>query len=400
MEHLEKKLNEILGALDAQKKKSDEEVKQHGTMLEETKSSLAKLQQQLDAVDLKLVEHNRNSPVARKSIAENMKENEDIQRLFRNKKGSAVLTLSPDQADDVMFGQKTTILSGGAGFNSAAGGVVGVERIPTLVPEARRRLRMRDVLTARPTQSPLIYYVKVSTPFTSASPQVEGSAKYENAVQFTAVSTNVITLATWIPASKQILDDLPELESFIRSSLPYYVNKAEDQQILSGDGTGQNLNGLITQGSAFNASLLSAAAGYTRIDMIGAAAEQVDIIDEVPSSFVAVNPRDAWNLRRTKDGFGRYLLGDPQSEDPFKIWGLTVISTTAMAAGTFLVGTGDEAAAQLRDRMEMQVEISTEHQDYFVKNLVAIRAEKRVALVVQRPQAFITGTFSTSPAGL
>jgi hypothetical protein len=47
--------------------------------------------------------------------------------------------------------------------------------------------------------------------------------------------------------------------------------------------------------------------------------------------------------------------------------------------------------------MEMQVDISQEHSDFFIKNLVAIRAEKRLALVVKRPASFITGNFSTSP---
>ena len=69
-----------------------------------------------------------------------------------------------------------------------------------------------------------------------------------------------------------------------------------------------------------------------------------------------------------------------------------------MSTGTFLVGSGDAAAAEIRDRMELMVEVSTEHQDFFVKNLVAVRAEKRLALVVKRPASFVTGSFVTSPA--
>ena len=60
-------------------------------------------------------------------------------------------------------------------------------------------------------------------------------------------------------------------------------------------------------------------------------------------------------------------------------------------------GSGSPVATEIRDRMEMVVEVSTEHSDYFSKNLVAIRAEKRLALVVYRPASFITGTFTTSP---
>jgi hypothetical protein len=80
------------------------------------------------------------------------------------------------------------------------------------------------------------------------------------------------------------------------------------------------------------------------------------------------------------------------------IFGLSAVATTSIAAGTFLVGSGDPVASEIRDRMEMQVEISTSHSDFFVKNLLAVRAEKRLALVVKRPASLITGTFTQSPA--
>jgi HK97 family phage major capsid protein len=103
-------------------------------------------------------------------------------------------------------------------------------------------------------------------------------------------------------------------------------------------------------------------------------------------------------MRLTKDQFGRYILGDPQSMVRPNIFGLDVVSTTSISNGTFLVGSGDPVAAEIRDRMEMQVEISTSHADFFVKNQLAIRAEKRLALVCKRPASFLTGTFTQSPA--
>ena len=80
------------------------------------------------------------------------------------------------------------------------------------------------------------------------------------------------------------------------------------------------------------------------------------------------------------------------------IFGLTVDPTTSIAAGTFLVGSGNPIASEIRDRMEMQIDVSTEHADFFTKNLVAVRAEKRLALITRRPGSFVTGTFTTSPA--
>lgn len=395
-------LQEQLAGLQADLKvhfaKAAEESKAHGTIAEETKNKLDAIQKQVDALDVKIAERHLAAPEARKSLLDCLKESEDVSRILHNKKGHAIFTLKGDQVADIME-RKTTVLLSGLG--PATAGVVSIERMPAIVAEARRKLTIRDLLSARPTQAGIIYYVKVNSPLAGASPAPEGTQKAENAVTFTTATATVRTIATWIPASRQALDDLPELEGFLRASLPYYVNREEERQLLSGDNTGENLNGLITQATAFNSGLYAGigGSGFTRIDQIGVAIEQIALIDEVPPSFVALNPRDWWNLRRTKDTLGRYILGDPQSQGDPKIWDLTPLATNGVASGTFLVGGGDPAQSEIRDRMEMQVEISTEHNDFFTKNLVAIRAEKRLALVVSRPQSYITGTFATSPAG-
>ena len=115
-------------------------------------------------------------------------------------------------------------------------------------------------------------------------------------------------------------------------------------------------------------------------------------------TFIAVNPTDWWKLRRTKDSYGRYLMGDPATVGRPRLWDLDVIPTTNMTAGTFLVGSANPEATIIRDRMEMQVEVSTSHEDFFARNLIAVRCERRVALVTRRPSSFIYGSaFSTSP---
>ena len=80
------------------------------------------------------------------------------------------------------------------------------------------------------------------------------------------------------------------------------------------------------------------------------------------------------------------------------IFGLNPVVTTNITSGTFLVGSGSPVCSEIRDREGISVEISTQHSDYFIKNMVAIRAEERVCLVVYRPNAFVTGSFTTSPS--
>jgi HK97 family phage major capsid protein len=325
---------------------------------------------------------------------EKLQQNEDFARLIRDRKGVARINLSGKDLAD--FERKTTITSSAVG--QSVSGVLQIDRTPGITQEARQVLKARDLLSAAPTTMQVVDFVKVNTPMGVASPVVEASTKPENAVTFLSTSEKVRTIATWIPATKQILDDFVELNSFISSTLPYYVNLEEEIQLLSGDNTGENLHGLITQASAFQTSLLSATQGWNKIDIIGRAIQQITAAKELDPTFVVMHPNDWFGIRLTKDNFGRYILGDPQSNVSPSLFGLTVVYTTSIANGTFLVGSGSPIASQIRDRMEMQVEVSTEHQDFFVKNLVAVRAEKRLVLIVKRPASYITGTFTSSPA--
>jgi HK97 family phage major capsid protein len=96
-------------------------------------------------------------------------------------------------------------------------------------------------------------------------------------------------------------------------------------------------------------------------------------------------------------GGGEYLLGHPQADVSPRLFTLRAIVTNNIASGTFLVGSGNPAAAEIRDRLQTQVEISTDHSTFFTENKVAVRAEKRLLLACKRPASFVKGSFSTSP---
>lgn len=394
MEPLEKQLAELHTELKGHFAKAAEQEKLTGTLTTDLKTQLDALQKQYDALDCKLAERHA-AAVPEKTITEELKENEAMARLVRDKKGMAMHTFKGKNAERLL--ERKTIFESAVGTETP--GVIEADRDTGIVREAQRRLRVRDALSSRATQAPLVYWVKVNAPAVSASPmmQHEGLVKYENTVTFTTANSTVRTLATFVKASRQVLDDFAELAGLLRSDLPYYVNRQEETQLLSGDNAGDNLNGLITQATPFDTALLTASLGWTRIDQIGAAIQQVGEADEIDPTFVILHKRDWWKIRRTKDSFGRYILGDPQSKGNPSLWDLTTIPTNSIAAGTFLVGSGDPAAAEIRDRMEMEVLISTEDSDNFQRNLITVRAEKRMCLAVKRPASYITGTFSTSP---
>ena len=394
MKPLEQQLSELKEQLAGHFDNAAKEQKALGTVLEKTQSKITALQAQADAIDVKLAER-KAAEVPQPGVLEVLQSNESVNRLMKDRGGRAVVTLEGKHVRELM-GRKTTITSSAVGI--ATTGVLQIDRIAGITAEARQVLTVRDLLYARPTTMQVVDFVKVNAPMAIASPQVEASAKAENAVTFNSVSEKVRTIATWIPASKQILDDFTELMGFINSTLPYYVNLAEEIQLLSGDNTGENLHGLITQAAGFNTGLLSSTKGWNKIDIIGRAVQQITGAKELDPTFVVLHPNDWWEMRLTKDGFGRYILGDPQTNARPSLFGLDVVYTTSIANGTFLVGSGNPVASEIRDRMEMQIEFSTEHQDFFTKNLVAVRGEKRVVLVVKRPNSYISGSFTTSPA--
>jgi HK97 family phage major capsid protein len=313
-----------------------------------------------------------------------LRENEAIKDLIANGRGTAVLKIAPEG-----LLTRTVLTSGGL--------APAPERIPGITPEPRRRLRVQDLLTTIPTNSAIVEWITVNSHAKVVSPQTEGAIKAENEITFQKHEARVRTIATWMPASKQILEDFDGLEAFLRSSLTYAVAEEFEDQLLFGSGAGENLHGLVTQAVPFDTSLLGTS--WTRIDVIGRAIHQLAAANELPPTFAVLHPADFWDLALEKDAQGRYLIANPQ--DPrtvTSLFNLLVVTTSAMSPGTFLLGTSDPRGAQIRMRQPLTVEISTEHADYFARNLVAIRAELRAALVVMRPGAFIKGSLTSSPA--
>jgi HK97 family phage major capsid protein len=368
-------------------------------------SKLAQLQTQVDAIDRRNAQHLGGSSFG-VSLKTMLESNEDVSRLLRDKRGKAFIKF--EGADQLATLRGKSIISSTVGGSSegdtllpvgvSTSGVLQIDRTAGITTEARQKLKIRDVLAASPTTLGVVDFLKISTPMSIASPVAEASTKPENSLGFTSISEKVRLLATWIPATKQVLDDLPSLMSIIQGSLMYYIDLEEELQLLAGDDTGENLHGLLPQAQAYSPTFLNPANGWTMIDVIGTAIQQINANKEIDPTFVILNTNDYWKLKLTKDGFGRYLLGDPQSNGLPSVFGLAIVYTTSIPQGQFLVGSGQIAAAEIKDRMETVVEISTENADYFVRNLVAIRAEKRMALLTKRPNSFVSGTFTVSPA--
>lgn len=285
----------------------------------------------------------------------------------------------------VMVNTVTSLTSGDGG----AGDLIIPQRVAGIITPNNRTLRIRDLLPKGRTVSNAIEFVQESGFTNSAAPVAEGTTKPESSLSFELANAPVRTLAHWLRATKQILDDVPQLESYIDTRLRYGLELVEENQLLVGDGTGQNILGLIPQATPFDTARLKV--GDTRIDVVRRAMTQLRL-SEYQASAIVMHPDDWEEIELTKDDNGDYIWANPRGLLGPTLWGLPVLDSTALQPGEFLVGAFN-VAAQIWDRQDATVEISTEDQDNFIKNLVTIRAEERLALTVYRPESFIYGDF-------
>ncbi len=274
----------------------------------------------------------------------------------------------------------------GAGRSQGTSLVPGA-RVPGIFGLPERQLTIRDLVLPGQTSSSSIEYVKETGYTNNAAPVAETTAKPYSDLTFDMTSAPVRTIAHLFKASRQILDDAPALRSYIDGRARYGLRFAEENQLLNGSGTGQNIHGLVPQATAFNPAF--AAADETGIDRLRLAVLQV-VLAEYPATAFVLNPIDWAKIELTKDAGGNYIIGNPQGSLTPTLWNLPVVSTQAMAAGEFLTG-AFSFAAQIFDRMEIEVLLSSENVDDFEKNMFTIRAEERLAFAVYRPESFVTG---------
>ena len=282
---------------------------------------------------------------------------------------------------------KTTITTG-----STSGGplVQPARDAAALLP--RRRLTIRDLLPVVAVSSNSVEWASQTSRPSAAATVAEGDAKPQSTMAMELRTTPTQVIAHWVAASRQILDDSPMLRDLIDTELRYGLALVEESQLLSGDGISPNLHGLIPQATAFDDPLDGQITTPNQIDRIGSAILQSALAD-FPATGIVLHPSDWQLMRMLKDGEARYILGAPGAEVEPVLFGLPVVATKAIAAGTFLVGNFQEAAT-LYDRWSPRVEISTEHADFFTRNLVAILAEQRIALAVRKAAALVHGSFT------
>jgi HK97 family phage major capsid protein len=290
--------------------------------------------------------------------------------------------------------------------STSAGAFVTNERTDIVEFLGRKPLTIRSLVANRRTVSDAVEFVQetshtnaaavVAEATSSAAPTAVstgatgavtftnasgGGYKPEGSWAFAVVTTNVKTIAEWVPVTKRALADVAQLEGLINDQLAADVAEAEEDQILNGNSSGENFTGINNTSSiqtqAWATDLFTTVRkGVTKLRTVG----------RVNPTALVLNPADAEAIDLLKDGENRYYYGGPSQIGQRTLWGVPVVESESQASGTGLLG--DFSKAVLWDREQTTVTMTDSHADFFVRNLVAVLAEERLAFGVTRPTAF------------
>ncbi len=352
-------------------------------------------------------------PGGRKSIGEHYVGSPEYKALLDSVPGGQFTKQHRVQTNPVGFqqllpgkgGQKALVTgasdtSGGAFIRGDDMGLqVGLEPF-------QRPLTLRDLVTNGTTASDSIEYVRVTSITNNAAPVAEatssalptqdgstgalvnatgGGYKPESGLAVARVTTPVRTIAHWIPVTKRALSDAAQMMTLIDNFLQYGLEEELEDQMIAGDGTGENFDGVGhvsgVQAQAWDTDLLTTLRkAKTKVRTTGRS---------VPNGYV-MNPADVESLDLLTDNENRYYFGGPSGSGlpgTAPLWNLPVVESEAVPAGTGYVG--DWTKAILWDRQQSTITTTDSHADFFVRNLVAILAEMRAAFGVIQPTAFV-----------
>lgn len=277
-------------------------------------------------------------------------------------------------------------------------GIVAPSYDPVIQPGIRQELRIRDLLTTVPVSGQNYTYFKENLHTRGAAPVAEGGLKPTSNVTFTTQTDRVKKIAVWMPVTDEALDDVPQLMAYLQELLRYDLKLEEERQILKGDGTGENLNGLMTQATVYDAALTKA--GDTAIDLVRRAIYQVRKQSMLSADGVVMTELDWMNIELQKDGENRYLFANLQGLVTPVLWGRPVVTSDSVdegdadTGGEFLVANFARSSV-LFDRMSFLFKMGLIN-DQFIKNERALLVEERLGLGVRRREGLVKGRFTVA----
>lgn len=270
---------------------------------------------------------------------------------------------------------------------------VAPDRKPGIVPGSFAPLTLESLYASIPTSSNAIEFTKENVFTNSAAEAAEGAAKAESSLTWTLVNMPVSTVAHWIKISRQLAMDNAALAAYVNLRMTYGVNRRVETQLAVGNGTAPNISGFMNAGNYTAHGYADAALGsiLKKLVLIRKIIGDLEAAGYSPNAIV-FNPADwatveidiftagtANIVPFSYDAMGRPIL-----------FGRRVVTSVGMTADSFAVG-DFTMAGTIHNREGVVVEMSESDSDNFTKNLITVRAERRLALASEVPAAIRGG---------
>jgi len=339
-----------------------------------------------------------SKPVAEMPLASNEAEVKTVGQLFTESDAYKNYVSGGVKGIDSKIETKTTLTT--TGYPPEVLRQPGI--LETALRDPNAVISLFDVIN---TDQNAFSYLEETTFTNNAAEAAEGSAVGEAALAFTEQTEAIRKMGIFIPVTDELLADESGIQGYLNSRLQTMIRLRLDSQLLSGDGTAPNLEGILDAGKASVGStdFSSYAGTLGKIGAIYGAITDIRVNAFTEPDAIIMHPND-WNDIVTSVGAdfaGTSSAGYTEKSPLFvaaggmgagpsaQIWGLKVVPTTAIAAGTVLVGKfGGGEAANVVMRQGIELAVTDSHSDFFIKNQLAIRATMRVGFPVYREAAF------------
>jgi HK97 family phage major capsid protein len=403
MSDVVKQIERIETKIDDRLDEAEEQLEKYGKRSEENQNAIDKLlsdwkdlKEKRDALQDQVDEHastiakmqkgvngGSRSKTFTEALKDKLEKSDKFQSFRKGRTNKATFDIAP-------FATKATMTTG----SNLTGEVIEPDRVDGVFRDPNRPTHVRQFIATGTTSSNTIRYIE-ETGFTNNAATVAENpsdpGKPESEIDLEAKDSPVRLIAHTMRVSKQMLDDVDFLASYLGQRARYGIRLEEDAQILRGDNTGENLKGIkqFSEGSFDNAALENDVSNPQEIDVLRYAILQARLA-EYPVDVVMLNPRDMAKIDSLKDADNNYL-------DAMERLGVTFVENTAVQQDNFYVGSFSTGGnIQLFDRQETTLEMFEQDRDNVPKNLVTFRAEERLALPVYRPEGLVHGTFSSA----
>lgn len=297
------------------------------------------------------------------------------------------------ETDKARIEIKNTVLGETAG--TPTNDVAPLQTMQGIVGGTFRQLRLLDIMSRGTATSNTIHYTRELLFVNNAAEVAEGAAAPETDITFEPQDIPVRNIAHTIKVSKQILDDAPALQTYLNTRMRYGTMLRVENQILNGNGTGQNLKGMLHADN--HTPYVDAGTGVTDIDY-ASQMKYAMIAGEYMADYFLINPADWGAIERLKKTDGGYVAGAVSTHIAngmvTTLWGLPVVASNTVPAGRLV--TGSINAAMYWERQGTTVEMFNQNEDDVNKGLLTIRSETRGAMTGIRPAAILSGLFDAT----